>query len=99
MKLTKQKCEQWIAALRSGEYRQTRGTLKRGNQHGSFYCCLGVAEEVLGALRADQGVLSTSFLPVSVQRTLIRMNDGSQKGFDYIAGWIETELLPECPDE
>jgi hypothetical protein len=32
----------WTDALRSGEYKQTRGALK--NQHG--YCCLGVACDI-----------------------------------------------------
>lgn len=34
----------WIAALRSGEYLQGRGTLRRGSQ----YCCLGVLCKVAG---------------------------------------------------
>jgi hypothetical protein len=33
----------WLTALRSGEYQQTKGTLKRGDS----YCCLGVLCEVL----------------------------------------------------
>ena len=41
----------WIDALESGEYKQGRGALKRRNQHLEddpiFYCCLGVACEVL----------------------------------------------------
>lgn len=32
----------WVAALRSGEYQQARGQLKK--EHG--YCCLGVACEI-----------------------------------------------------
>lgn len=35
--------EKWLAALRSGTYQQTKGTLK--NKEG--YCCLGVAVCVL----------------------------------------------------
>lgn len=34
--------ERWVAALRSGEYKQTAGALH--DQHG--YCCLGVLCEV-----------------------------------------------------
>lgn len=34
----------WISALRSGKYKQGKGTLRRGD----YYCCLGVACEVLG---------------------------------------------------
>ena len=38
-------CRQWLAALRSGEYRQTKGKLKARNHS---FCCLGVACEVAG---------------------------------------------------
>lgn len=31
--------KKWVAALRSGEYRQGRGALRSGDE----YCCLGVA--------------------------------------------------------
>lgn len=36
--------EKWLAALRSGDYRQARGDLrKRNGEHGLGHCCLGVA--------------------------------------------------------
>ena len=39
---------QWLAALRSGEYQQTNGALRREQPDGSVgYCCLGVLCEVL----------------------------------------------------
>lgn len=38
-KPTKEQIEQWVSALRSGKYKQTKGALQ--NQDG--YCCLGVA--------------------------------------------------------
>ena len=43
----------WIAALRSGEYKQTRGKLHRsfrmtGDSLVEEYCCLGVLCSVLG---------------------------------------------------
>ena len=38
----------WLAALRSGEYKQTEGRLRRQQKDGSWnYCCLGVACDVL----------------------------------------------------
>lgn len=43
----------WVAALRSGEFEQTQGTLK-SDESGS-HCCLGVA----GELCATAGVIST----------------------------------------
>lgn len=36
----------WIAALRSGEYRQCSGGLRRPIIGHDFYCCLGVACEI-----------------------------------------------------
>lgn len=42
----------WTAALRSGNYRQTRRALRR---HDSF-CCLGVAEDVVDCTWSDREV-------------------------------------------
>ena len=42
----------WLAALKSGEYKQTRGylcLLDWETREPLGYCCLGVAHEVLGA--------------------------------------------------
>jgi hypothetical protein len=38
--------EQWVTALRSGEYRQGKGALKRKDDEGFQYCCLGVLCEL-----------------------------------------------------
>lgn len=42
MNATRQEMKTWIRALRSGKYRQAKGTL----QNDSGHCCLGVACEV-----------------------------------------------------
>lgn len=34
--------EKWVAALRSGEYKQAAGALKVNTKEGPAYCCLGV---------------------------------------------------------
>lgn len=44
--------ELWLAALRSGEYKQGTGALKREAGGGYEYCCLGV----LCQLAADHGI-------------------------------------------
>jgi hypothetical protein len=44
IRLKKSAKKKWVAALRSGEYKQGIGYLKRNDR----YCCLGVAREVLG---------------------------------------------------
>ena len=41
--------ERWVAALRSGEYKQGRGSLNKGD----FFCCLGV----LCDLAAKEGLV------------------------------------------
>lgn len=43
MKIPKKDMKKWIAALRSGKYKQAKGELQ--NEKG--YCCLGVACKVL----------------------------------------------------
>jgi hypothetical protein len=46
--ITKAQCTQWIAALRSGEYAQGTGGLRRLNTDGGdVYCCLGVLGNIL----------------------------------------------------
>lgn len=51
----------WIAALRSGDYQQTTGTLE--NRHG--FCCLGVACKVLipeDKMLFREGILRTKVI-------------------------------------
>lgn len=43
--ITQAEKDTWLRALRSGEYKQTRGKLK---DLSGGYCCLGVACEVIG---------------------------------------------------
>lgn len=38
----------WVAAMRSGEYRQAREVLRKDVRGGFAYCCLGVLCEVTG---------------------------------------------------
>lgn len=45
-KLPKEFAEKWIKALKSGEYRQCRGTMYDSSVDG--YCCLGVALSMNG---------------------------------------------------
>ena len=39
--------DKWLVALRSGDYKQGKDYLRKGNE----YCCLGVAAEISGDLR------------------------------------------------
>lgn len=77
--------EKWIAALRSGEYKQGYGrlcTIKDGSRE---YCCLGVLCDVVGATWYDDGGTSIAefdtdrnsiFLPRSIERLVGLKMDG-----------------------
>lgn len=94
---------QWVAALRSGKYKQTQGTLK----DSTGFCCLGVLREIAGhdALpEADDEFLldKESALSIGIeygmQKTLSHMNDGfepkeiKKHTFAEIADYIEAKL-------
>jgi hypothetical protein len=84
----------WVAALRSGEYQQTTGQLRKRDG----YCCLGV---LCAAIAADYDP-GNGFLPMKfadeagisgkVESSLIEMNDTQRKTFPEIADWIEENL-------
>ena len=60
--------DKWIAALRSGEYKQGRSSLCAIQDDGSqAYCCLGVLAELDGVL--EESSMPSSILP-SVQRSV-----------------------------
>jgi len=53
--------EQWVSALRSGDYKQIRGTLKGEHpEGGTGYCCLGVLSEIMGYEVEKQGIIEGS---------------------------------------
>lgn len=73
--------KKWVAALRSGRYRQVKGYLRKGNS----YCCLGVACELavaagvidpagVSAAKGDNGTFlyagNSIDLPLKVQEWL-----------------------------
>ncbi len=81
----------WLAALRSGEYKQGRGRLKR--EAGVFtrawyYCCLGVLEDATGVY----GNLDCMGLGPNDTEILVRMNDAERQDFNTIADYIEANL-------
>ena len=83
----------WIAALRSGEYKQCRDQLHFCGGH----CCLGVAEIVLGLKSESIYLLKGDNFPSSITYDseavviLTGMNDDG-KSFSEIADWIEKTL-------
>lgn len=44
--MNKEAKQKWIEALRSGEFKQTQGALKRKEVDNFKYCCLGVLCEI-----------------------------------------------------
>lgn len=100
-KLPKEFKEKWIAALRSGEYKQGRCQLEREGK----YCCLGVA-----CVIADKNIniMNYQYIPEDnkevpyllkgrdgdniIVAILTNMNDQEMRSFTEIADWIEENL-------
>lgn len=96
----------WVAALRSGKFKQGKGSLH--NTHKNTYCCLGVAARIAKP-KADIGSSFTTKNHHGVPeelcyhgegydacRFLSGKNDGAGKKrawtFPEIATWIEKNL-------
>lgn len=97
--------DKWLAALRSGEYKQGEGQLvKRGISPGIVrYCCMGVLREVCDLSEFEYSKTAFTIvqleevgLPYSMQETLISKNDGTcgctKHSFSQIANWIEKHV-------
>lgn len=99
--------KKWVAALRSGEYKQGRDKLH--NAINNTFCCLGVACHIAGI--TDDEISDYCYtnllakanpdrLPAFFQNTVIEspawnlaaMNDGGRKSFLEIADYIEENL-------
>lgn len=93
--------DEWVKALRSGEYKQVKNTLYDAKLDS--YCCLGVACKIaIGKLRelanGDQFINpSIEELPSEITGVtrlaehLATLND-SGKSFNEIADWIDANL-------
>jgi hypothetical protein len=82
--------EKWTAALRSGEYKQAYGSLKRNDR----YCALGVLVDV--TMKGDWdmlGVTSMTYaqaeLDIRERAQIVDLNDRSKLPFTLIADYIE----------
>jgi hypothetical protein len=104
IKLDPEYKKKFVAALRSGNYRQCKEALKKDGG----YCCLGVAAVVAGytinesldtverpdGSRGQTGgysALADFGLTREIRGPLVKMND-SDKTFDEIADHIQTNL-------
>jgi len=86
----------WVAALRSGDYRQTQGALSTPDEDS--FCCFGVACKVFqfaltDHLRTYEEVLQELGLLRSEASHLIQLNDELEQSFDQIAGYLEQTYL------
>lgn len=97
--------QKWIAALRSGQYKQGFGHLK--NQ--DCYCALGVLGVVCGYENYLIGTHLTPFVihsgqklydyltapleKITVEGHIMVMNDIDKKDFYSIADWLEQNLM------
>ncbi len=100
--MTQAQKDQWLAALRSGEYRQGSGDLHKDGR----FCCLGVyAHAVHGCIPSSMSYMASlsGYLEIydlgegfgqSVQAELAAMNDNGQS-FAQIADFIEANI-PAC---
>lgn len=107
MNLTEQQKRDWIDALRSGLYRQTRGMYKtlRSGEAGFNFCCLGVLCELNGIDARNDLSKRVVFLNRALGHHynkgdsyigyLIALNDVEKKTFAQIAD--EIEKMPTAP--
>jgi hypothetical protein len=96
--------KEWLAALRSGEYRQGQQVLRQKKRGTYRYCCLGVLADIADPHgwqknnehrhrreRLNYTLQKRADLSVADENCLIDMND-SGKRFTTIAKWIEENL-------
>lgn len=95
--LPKEFGEKWIAALRSGEYKQD--TENSTLRHDGCYCVVGVAAiannlEFKNDNRAvlNDGTDIIKFIGKFLFRELYNLNDHDEKSFPEIADWIEQNV-------
>lgn len=108
-KLTKEEKDKWVAALRSGDFKQGRDQLY--NSLTNTYCCLGVLAEINNQLKCGlfkakdyhignpislfrQEASASYYLDEGDQDSLMEMND-SGTDFKAIADWIENNIEHE----
>ena len=95
--------DKWMKALRSGEYGQARGRLRRTRSQGHAFCCLGVLADVIDNdewssdnlwRAAHQSYLPGDIVRMNDQYDLVAKNDDGAP-FPKIADWIEENIPVE----
>ena len=105
-KLTKEEANQWVDALKSGDYKQ--GYFEFHDYKDDSYCCLGVLCNVLKfksesstmiSTRGKQGSWDYPLLSEEDQNKFIHMNDSKSKSFPEIAEAIVEHFELDEPEE
>jgi hypothetical protein len=87
----------WVAALRSGTYRQAVGCFDNGGAH----CALGLLCVVAGEPATSNGGISGNWgfvrkaLDDMTMKTIYRLNDSGGRSFAQIADFIEANIPAE----
>lgn len=86
--MKKEVAEQWVEALRSGEYQQTRGRMRATDESGArSYCCLGVLCEVL-----REEITTIAFPSPEIQEMAgMRTKEGHIPSKDFSLSWLNDE--------
>jgi hypothetical protein len=94
--MKKEMRDKWVKALRSGEYKQGMGYLRRDSGDGEQYCCLGVlAKECLDGEWLKRGDLhSKGFYQLDDEMTN-RLSDEMWIYHDNLSGVYLLGRLPE----
>jgi hypothetical protein len=100
--MNKEFIQEWVDALRSGEYKQIRGVMRAKDK---TFCCIGVAchlkakktKKAFDKLRRDKHfsyeIAGEWLLPIEDQQKLTDLNDIQEKSFKEIADIIEDTYL------
>jgi hypothetical protein len=87
--------DEWVAALRSGEYKQFHGDWNNGGENPTEHCCLDVLQIVLTGkpfgVNNDSEIMSRNLALGTVSK-LAAMNDRSRASFGEIANYIEEHV-------
>lgn len=103
MKFTKELKDKWIAALRSGEFEQNRGSLYWKGK----YCCLGVLAKVSGLNEMtweSEGCIPSTYVLLDEAigghwvSQLAGMNDNLGASFSEIADYVDINVPSESSD-
>ncbi len=96
----------WISALKSGNYKQGTGCLKKTVLGENKYCCLGVLCDLINPEIWKDTEVNDRFswnnrtdsiegnvtLPSYIQSDLISLNDAKGSSFEEIADYIDKNL-------